>query len=75
LNRLNENDIPNVKQNTISNSDDKFEKINDNNDLIPKNKYKMIKINIKETSKISPLFLLGFIALISSVVFMSKIIN
>jgi len=75
LNRLNENDIPNVKQNTISNSDDKFEKINDNNDLIPKNKYKMIRINIKETSKVSPLFLLGFIALISSVVFMSKIIN
>ena len=75
LSRRNENDIPNVKQSSISDDDDKIEKINNNNDLIPKNKYRMIKINSKKSAKVSPLFLLGSVALISGVVFMSKIIN
>ena len=65
-----------MKQDTISDkSDKKIEQINHNDDLIPKNEYTMIKINSKKSAMVSPLFLLGSIALISGVVFMSKIIN
>jgi len=75
LSRRNENDIPNVKQNTINENDDKIKKINNNNDLIPKNEYRMIKINHKRSAKVSPLFILGSITLISGIIFLSKIVN
>jgi len=75
LSRRNENDIPNVKQNTINESDDQMKKINNNNDLIPKNEYKMIKINSKKITMVSPEFLIGSVALLAGVFIMSKIIN
>ncbi|ORX46702.1 hypothetical protein BCR36DRAFT_356839 [Piromyces finnis] len=78
LSRGSENDIPDIKQNTIRDkSDEKIEKINHNNDdhLIPRNEYKMIKVDFKKSAMVSPLFLLGSIALISGIIFISKIVN
>jgi len=80
LSRVNENDIPDVKQNTISDtSDQKIEQMNQqhspNEDNGPKNEYVMLKINSKKSAVVSPIFLLGSIALIGGVVFMSKLVN
>jgi len=76
LSRKDENDIPQVKQNTIEEDNDKkMDRINHNEDLIPKNKYKMIKVNSKKSAMVSPAFLLGSIALISGVIFISKVVN
>jgi len=75
LSRRNEDDIPLIQHNTIDDNEETLKRINNNDDLIPKNEYKMIKIKSKRSAKVSPTFLLGFIALISGMIFMSKIVN